>query len=454
MGTRKEKCMVLAYFLLYLVTAATLMINQPLYDELMFASPPDEISRYMVPLYICRHGTVPTGFEEELLVLNLNWTYGFYTLLPYMAQGYVMRFVSLFTDSPLALLYAARSVNVCSGLVMAYVVLLIGKSLFADGRVRWLFCFLITFLPQSLFLHTYVNPDSMCLLSTALMLYGLIRGYGDSFSVKSCLLLALGIILCALSYYNAYGFILSSILLFAAYFLRMEEGRYRFAWNDFLKKGLFISLIVLLCISWQFVRNYCLYDGDFIGLDTKEDFIRDRGIIRDTFYDRGESLAAMLFGTTFLPKVAVSFIANYGSATIYTWPAVYAFYLCLFAAGLYGMVLVQGDGAAGRRVWFVRANMVFCMLMPLILLIRYAYTIDYQAQGRYVMPGLIPFMYYVCRGLEKLPVWRGGREKGKDAAAALLLSGIAAALVVAVYVSAMPYYKKISCIFWSDIVKY
>lgn len=448
MKTKREKLIAAVYFLLYIAAALTLVLNQPLYDLELLSNPPDEVSRYKVPLYICSHGALPTGYEEELLVKEVDYTYGFYTLLPYIVQGYVMRFVNLFTNEPLALLYAARLTNMCIGLIMACVVILIGKRLFKDERIRWLFSFLVMLLPQSLFLHTYVNSDSMCLLSTALMIYGLIRGYSDGFKLKSCLILALGVILCALSYYNAYGFILSSVMLFAAYFVQPDNGEYAFEKKAFLRKGLFISFIVLLCISWQFVRNYLLYDGDFIGLDAKEEFMRLGGTIRNTHGTRGESLLAMLFGTTFIPKLAVSFISNYGSVTIYTFPAVYVFYLLLFAAGIYGMLFVRAGGESLGKLdrlkrIFVHANMVFCMLMPLILLIRYAYTIDYQAQGRYIMPGLIPFMYYVCRGLEKLPIWRKNTEKGKNALLLLLMAGITASLIASIYVSAMPVYRKI-----------
>lgn len=448
MKTKREKHITASYFLLYIVTALTLVINQPLYDFERFSNPPDEVARYKVPLYICNYGKLPTGYEEELLVKEVDYTYGFYTLLPYIVQGYVMRFVNLFTDSPLMLLYAARLTDMCTGLIMAYVVILIGKRLFTDDRLRWLFCFLVMFLPQSLFLHTYVNSDSMCLLSTALMLYGLIKGYEDGFELKSCLILAFGVILCALSYYNAYGFILSSMLLFAAYFWRTDNNKHAFEKKAFLRKGLFIAAMVVLCISWQFVRNYLLYDGDFIGIDAKEEFMRMGGTIRDTHKTRGESLLALLFGTTFIPKLAVSFISNYGSVAIYTFHAVYAFYLTLFAAGICGMVFVRGDGGIFGKLTkpkriFVHANMVFCMLMPLILLVRYAYTIDYQAQGRYIMPGIIPFMYYVCRGIEKLPVWRNNTEKRKTAAALLLIAGITASLIVSIYISSMPIYREV-----------
>ena len=47
-------------------------------------------------------------------------------------------------------------------------------------------------------------------------------------------------------------------------------------------------------------------------------------------------------------------------------------------------------------------NMGFCILMPLFLMIYYAYTMDYQHQGRYVLPALVPLMYYSVRGIQRL----------------------------------------------------
>ena len=42
------------------------------------------------------------------------------------------------------------------------------------------------------------------------------------------------------------------------------------------------------------------------------------------------------------------------------------------------------------------------MVIPFALLTWYSYASDYQAQGRYLMPMLIPFMYFITRGYEYL----------------------------------------------------
>ena len=76
----REKLLMLLYLGIYLTVALTIALNQPLNDTFpSLCNPPDEHSRYKVPLYICNHGTLPTGFEEELFSGDCRWTYGFYT---------------------------------------------------------------------------------------------------------------------------------------------------------------------------------------------------------------------------------------------------------------------------------------------------------------------------------------------------------------------------------------
>ena len=259
------------------------------------------------------------------------------------------------------------------------------------------------------------------------------------------------------------------MVLFCAYFLEQKNGKWHYDVKQFLKKGIPICVIVLLCISWSFIRNYNLYEGDFIGLTTMQNFIKSNGIARDTYASRGEPLTALLFKPNFLPKTAVSFIANYGSGTLYAPIPVYLFYLLLFLTGILSMVFVrsgQAKTASGkengvqmlaggktldeklRKTPFhgrlFHGTMIFCIAMPRFLLIRYAYTVDFQAQGRYIMPCIIPLMYYVSRGLEKLPLWRDASQKRKNILSAVVLAGILISLFLTVYISALPYYMDAS----------
>lgn len=405
-----ELAAAVCYFGLYLIIALSLLIKQP------FGNPPDEYNRYLIPQYIAENGALPNGYEESIRIGGYGFSYGFQPILPYMFQGYAMRFMTLFTSSEAALLYTARAVNLLLGLCTAWVILLLSKKWFRDRRFGWLFAYLTTFLPQSIFVHTYVNTDSCCMLSIAVMLYGLTLGLESGFSRRSSLILSAGIILCALSYYNAYGYILSCILLFTAFYLSAPSGHIRFDLKSFLKKGIFISVIVLLGIGWWFIRSAILYEGDFLGLQARHECASLYAIpefhpdTRVTWQNQGYSFWDMMVRSDFWTLSVMSFIGVYGPMTITTSIWVYRFYKALFLLGLGFCVFLpvrrtaEAKGLHSKRRAFRRfyhINMLFCILMPLFLSLFYSYTTDYQPQGRYLLPALLPVCYYAVHGLEK-----------------------------------------------------
>ncbi|MBO4981985.1 MAG: DUF2142 domain-containing protein [Lachnospiraceae bacterium] len=455
--------MILIYFLLYIIIALSMVFMQP------FGNPPDEYNRYLIPEYIAKYGTLPNGYEEEIRIEGYGFSYAFQPILPYMLQGFAMRAVSVFCDSHEVLLYTGRLVNFTLGLLMALFVLLLSRKWFSDKRLAWLFSFLVTFLPQSLFLHTYVNTDSCCMLSIAILLYGLTRGIEDRFSPSSCVLMSVGIILCALSYYNAYGYILSCILLFTAFFLSKKDQRLCFDVKPFLKYGIFISVLVLLGIGWWFLRSYLLYDGDFLGM-------RSRDICamiyadpkfdpetRITCQNQGISVWQMLLYSDFVNLSVLSFIGMYGAMSIVTSVWVYRFYKLLFAAGIFLAIIfsvLPQDRDAGENQGFLPRlsrirpaytvffhwNMIFCIAMPCILSVYYSYTADYQPQGRYLLPGLIPLAYYCVNGLYsgilalKKPVKKISSGHLLTGLCTVLCILIVISLLVTVYGYAYPYY--------------
>lgn len=452
------------YFLLYMAVTLTLIFVQP------FGDPPDEFSRNAIAQYIWAYGKLPNGFEESIRINSYGFSYAFQPILPYMIQALAMRFVTLFEPTSAMLFYTARLVNFTFGLLMALFVLLLAKKWFSDKRLQYLFAFLVMFLPENIFVHTYVNTDSCCMLSIAIMLYGLTRGIQENFSIRSCILLSIGIILCALSYYNAYGFILSCILLFAAFYLSCHNGRIALNWKPFLQKGLFISALVLLGIGWWFVRSYLLYDGDFLGLKTR-DYCATlyavpsvNPLTRVTYQNQGLSVWNMLTETSFIDITIFSFICVFGSMTITTSVWVYRFYKLLFCVGILCCIFLSWQkvrtkkGLFSERPAFGRffhGNMIFCIAMPVILSIYYSYTSDFQPQGRYILPVLIPLAYYTVRGLQKglclftMLIRRVTHKKPiKDSAENYLSIGfftllcvlIALSLLITVYGYVVPYY--------------
>lgn len=452
----------ICYYGLYLLIGISLLVKQP------FGNPPDEYNRYLIPQYIAENGTLPNGYEESIRIGGYGFSYGFQPILPYMLQGFCMRFAGLFTDSEEALLYTARAVNLLLGLLTAAVVLMLSRHLFTDRRFGWLFAYLVTFLPQSIFVHTYVNTDSCCMLSIAVMLLGLTLGLKDGFTPRSSCVMAAGIILCALSYYNAYGYILSCILLFTAFFLsRKNASGLSFDAKAFLQKGLFISAVVLIGISWWFIRSAVLYDGDFLGLQARNECAALYALpefhpdTRVTWQNQGYSLWEMLTGSDFAALTVLSFIGIYGPMTIVTSLWIYRFYKALFATGLLLCIFLPLLKTAAKRPFlserrglriFFHMNMIFCMAMPLILSLVYSYSTDYQPQGRYCLPSLLPLGFYTVCGLEKACKLNAlaklrllsdvqKRERLTTALCILLRLIIAVSLALTVYGYAFPYYN-------------
>ncbi len=448
MSRKTDRTIFFLYMAGFFVIASTLALFQPLGDNPLQLNPPDEHARFLVPLYIYRHGVIPTGFEEEVRIPSYGFSYALYNAFPYIVQGYCMRFVGLFTDSLRVLLYTARFVNVGFGMAMAYVVYLLSRRLFDEGGFRWLFCFGVMYLPECLFLHTYVNSDSMCLLSTAMMVYALVLAYQDGFTTKACLLLAGGIILCALSYYNGYGFILSSILLFLAYF----AGDKGYDWKTMFKKGSLISALVLMGIGWWFLRSYLVLDGDLLGLATRERMSIQYAspevnpLYLSTYQSRGESLFRMFQEHDFFWGGFMTFVAVFGSmglvGNVWMYRAFFAFFLVAVLSCLF-LRKPKGDFLMGLPGWkraFFHGNLVFCAVMPFLLLVYYAYAVDYQHQGRYLMPAVVPFLYYVARGWQKLTAALPLSARAKKAVVVLPIFLTVASVLFMVYVLSLPLY--------------
>ncbi len=453
MNKKRERIIFVIYLAAFLLFASTLAVFQPVSDTPpLYANPPDEHARILIPRYICEYGRIPTGFEPEVRIPAYGFSYGLYNVFPYIVQGYVMWFFHLFTDSFRVLLYSARFVNVFFGLFMAVVVYKLGKRMFEDERFRWLFCFAVTFLPQNLFLHTYINTDSCCMLSTAMMVYALVCCYKDGINGKNSLWMSAGIILCALSYYNAYGYILSCILLFVAYFITRKDGKLGYDWKAMLRWGILISCIVLIGIGWWFIRAYLVLDGDFLGLQTRVKMAETYAIeavnplYTKSYQEKGYSLLEMFRENDTIRGAFYSFVGLYGSMAIMASRPMYWCYEIFFGLGIAGCFLRifskrKNERIKGKELFF-HLNMLFCMAMPLYLMIYYAYTMDYQHQGRYVLPALVPLMYYTVKGLEQLA---GLRLKGallprKLVTAFVVIAAVGIFLTSAymIYVRALP----------------
>lgn len=375
---------------------------------------PDEDQRNRVAKFIYENWRLPHGADPAIRNEIWGFSYAFNPILPYMIGAVFMKITSLVTTDAAWLVLASRMVSVLSGVGAGWFVIRIGKRLF-DGTKRVFFIGLVTLLPGAVFVYSYVNCDAMAMFSISIIVYAWVKGMDTEWDGKYCSLLAVGISVCALSYYNAYGFILCSILFFC--FSILFCFRKQWDYKTLLKKGIFVSCIVLLLISWWFIRNAILYDGDLLGMRTSsyygELYAQDgmKPSQRVSAQAAGLSLWEMLtegYNTeiSWLKQVVVSFIGCFGHMDLNMPTAITIGFLAVMCVGVLGAVLHFRTDFTVRKEkeWRITGVFNWCMLIamviPVILNIIYSYTSDYQPQGRYSLPMLIPLAYFVTKGID------------------------------------------------------
>lgn len=432
---KKEQYLEIAFCAVVFIAIMAWMLPQQLNASA------DETMRYQVVEYLVKYGKLPHGGDPEIRDWLWGISYGFYPYLSSIFSAFFVKITSIFTSDELILLHAARMVNVFLGTATAWITLRIGKRLFKDGE-KWLFATLIIFLPGAIYMFSYINNEGLAIFSTALIILMWVRSIKDDWSLKTCIGLAVGISLCALSYYNAYGVILCSVIFFVVTVLMQQKKcDYKFL----LKRGAIIAGIVFVLAGWWFIRSYIIYDGDFLGMKTSSWYGEEYGqemfkpSNRMTIKKMGMSIIEMLFYikspadsmNNWMKAVAYSFIGTFRYMRVFMPEILSKAYVAFFGVGLLGVLLKIKKGFFGlerkvihrkskmigdeklvvkitkkRKTWHKKIVFRWCMLMaviiPTVLFISYAYSNDFQEQGRYLMPALVPLMYFVTWGYKNL----------------------------------------------------
>lgn len=391
---------------------------------LPFNEAPDEKMRYLIPTYIYNHGTLPVGWDPE--VRNELWgiSYAFHPILPYIFGGYLMKLVGLLNSSEKALLMTVRFINILIGMGFYWYVLQIAKRLFQNKLFRSFFIALLALLPQLLYLFVYVNTDALAVFSGAMLIYSWLVGLEKKWDRGSCTRLAVGVAICALSYFNAYGYALFSIVLFVGsliVFYAKKGAKYCF--GVIFKRGIYITVLVFILAGWWFIRSAVLYDGDFLGMSAvdrcAEEYAQEayKPSVMKSISEQGVPLDQMLRaedqGMGWIETTYRSTIGLFGYMEYYLGLDIYEIHKKLIKLGILGVMLQillfvvnRLRGLAEpliKRLNFCLLQFSFacCIIIPVLLSIIYSYTSDFQAQGRYIMPMVVPMAYFITVGIQR-----------------------------------------------------
>ena len=365
---------------------------------------PDEAMRYGVTRFLFNHGRLPVN--EETISDPWGFSYAHIpTMFCNVFGALFMKIGSWFSSDATTLLRAARMVGVVCVTGTVYWTLRASRLLFR-APFHWLPVCIVAFLPQFAYIGSYVNNDSAALFGTSMILFAWASAVERRWSYGTATILAVGIAVCATSYYNSYSWILFSMLMFPLTYV-VRNGR-----QGLVRMGLFVSAVVLVLGSYLFLRHLRLY-GDLLGFETCRRFAMQYASpdfvpgVRKSLYASGCSLPYMLLGMQWIWGTAYSFIGYFGwlQYPIPSW--CYVAYALVFVGGGLGVLWKGADWIRGwRKVgvcrWAFLVSLVGCAAITVGLSVYYSYTRDYQAQGRYCFPALLPVALLSAKGVERI----------------------------------------------------
>ena len=389
---------VLVCFVFYTIWNLTQFINYA----------PDEMMRLDVTFFLFEHNRLPVG--DELTHLIWGFSYAHMPTMLCNVIGYLfMCLASPFTAETLNLVFAARMVSVLAGTGTVYFVIKAAKLLF-DSPSKWMMIVFAAFIPQFAFLASYVNNDSLAVFGSAMIFYVWVYVIKNKWTYGISALLVIGMSVCALSYYNSYGWILASIVFFVITYFKQNPEKYL----DFIKLGGFIAAFTVVLISYLFVRHLVLY-GDILGMSTGAyygELYAQPGMKpseRFSLSEQGVGLMDMLFGNSYawVASTVKSFFAAFGYMQYFAPEDMYTFYYIVFGAGVIGFIALLTFKIMKRQkiqfdIMLLYALAAGVAMITVFLSIYNSYFNDFQAQGRYCYPALIPVVLIVSRGLDYL----------------------------------------------------
>lgn len=389
---------------------------QPLYDQ------PDEWCRFLLPYYVMQTGKLPNGNLPSLMISTYGISYAYFPGLPYIFMGIFMKLASFFGDSAYHLLMAARMVNILAGVTTFIVLRRLARLAFKGRIIGWFFSLVGVLWPQVMFIFTYVNCDGFAYLSCAVIMYALVRGLTNKWTMKDIVILSLGISLCLLSYFNAYGMVVGAFITFVLSFITVNDTkRYSFDIKTCIRKGLMVCLFVAIFAGWWFIRSAILYEGDFIGLEANRRLAQAyaapafKPSMKVTIQSLGYPITYLLQNQDYMFLVKQSFFGRFGNMVLPASNFVLRGYKLILTAGIALtiistiLLIVKKIGIKGRayklgglEVIYLWTGALISSFIAAFLCVWYSYTSDYQPQGRYILPGLIPLLFVVFAGYGRL----------------------------------------------------
>ncbi len=387
---------------------------------------PDEAMRYDIPKFIYENGRLPHGGDPS--IRNIYWgiSYAFTPIAGYIPGALLMRVVSFFSTSEFVLLSAARFPSVLFSTGSVYFAYKIAKDILGN---KWskLFILLFALWPEFIFISSYVNLDAMGMFSSMWIMYAMLLAKKKRWSVKSCVFLGVGCGICVMSYYNYYPVLLTAIIysIWELISDRTIENK-----KSFLMTRIAIVLLIALLVGgWVFVRNYVIYNGDFLGLETSR-LYGEKYAMEELKPSNRElpSIKEICWLYTWLRYTSESFIGTFGYMNIYLNSMFYTVTYIIAGFSTINLLCKSSRLCLKKSDKWNTCMFVHIVVVGLVALF-YSFFFDFQAQGRYILPILPAILMLFMNS------WRGLTIINKRLIGYVLVTTMVGFLLIQSYVS-------------------
>ncbi len=374
---------------------------------------PDEIHHFEVTKFIAQTGRMPIFGPDKDIYIRVrpgaednifNRIYGWYALFPcgaYILAGLFTRVLPLMIP-PTQQIFVARLLSVFCNLCLVYFAYKIAVHIFPKDRfLRWGVPVLVSTVPQVVFVGSYHNPDALTTAATTASMFLGLR-FLNNRQVRRTDALLLGLVLSLVTLAKLNGWLVSFLFTGIVLLLSLRK----------MTKALWIQLILIVMPPALVLGSWFLFQqrhyGDILARDVfRASWTTDRPSFTP-LAQQGYNVLTFLLHTNWLEMTFKSFWGVFGYMSVQLHRVFYWGLLLLCLASLAGLAKGAIDrlkcGNLDLRSREMQALGIFT-LVTVVLIAAAAYNSfynDYQAQGRYLFPALVPICIFLLLGWREI----------------------------------------------------
>lgn len=386
----------------YYLLAATILTRLPWIFMVPMYEAPDENTHFWVFKFIMDHGGLPG--PQEIIAAGKEGVYGPlppFGYLPHILTGLLLS--PLFDPS-----VAPRFGSLIMALVLTYATWRLGKELFPSSRLCALALpILVVLHPQLVLTFCYSNNDVTSSTLAALLLLLSVRTIKNGLTIKVSIICGFLIAWLVLSKYTGYAVLPAVAVAFLA-----SAWINRSSSKQIVAAAAALVGIPALVSGWWFVRNYQLFNGDVLGMQTMR---RQWATIYDKPLEYYKNPLTIALDHKWWRYMFYSFWGHFGYLTRPLWKPLYHVYSGFFIASAIGLVVAMvrtfkseaikrfRETATNDRqarvqptIWI---TMIVCLLANLAAIVWSSSGNIGGPVGRYLFTSEIPALALLIAGL-------------------------------------------------------